>query len=225
MYHSVIFDGLDAYETWNIVPAERPVISTPSQKTQTLDIPGADGSLDVSDVLTGHPTFNNRTGSIEFIVLNDEIDYNWVKKRDEFIRFLHAKRHKVILEDDPNYYYYGKTTAEWSTQKDWSRLTVNYEFEPYKYGMVEYEVDIVPNLSFGVSKSFFGDMPFDPTFTRLTNPEVEVGVTIATASKYVETVLHPGDTKLYEMNVYQEDVTFAFSGNSKLRMSFRKGVL
>lgn len=71
MMHSVTFGDKNSYDEWRIVPTSRPVINPPAKKKKTLEIPGANGSLDISDSLTGFPVFENRTGSIEFIVLND----------------------------------------------------------------------------------------------------------------------------------------------------------
>lgn len=65
MYHSVFFGGKNTWDDWHIVPSSRPVIKPPTKKTNYLDIPGADGNLDLSEALTGYPVYNNREGSIE----------------------------------------------------------------------------------------------------------------------------------------------------------------
>ena len=72
-YHSVNFGDKNTWDDWKLVPSNRPVIDPPTQKTNYIDIPGADGSLDISTALTGYPVYNDRVGSIEFIVMNDYI--------------------------------------------------------------------------------------------------------------------------------------------------------
>ena len=225
MYHSVLFDGLDCFDEWNIVPSSRPVIASPSQKTSSLEIPGANGSLDTSDILAGHPTFNNRTGSIDFYVLNDEDDYDWVKKKNTFMRFLHGQKHRLVLEDEPDWFYYGRFTGEWQTNSDWSHFVVSYNLDPYKYSTILYRMQIPTNFTFQMTADQIGDMPFDPTFSRVSNPNVTLTINVTKDSGDQTLYLYPGDTKLYELNIYQEDVTFEFSGNSIVQMEFRKGML
>ena len=77
MYHSVTFGDKNTWDDWRLVPASRPVFNPPAQKVKTLEIPGGDGVIDLSQSLTGYPVYQNRTGSIEFIVMNDFIqNYN-----------------------------------------------------------------------------------------------------------------------------------------------------
>lgn len=80
--HSVTFGDKNSYDEWRIVPTSRPVIAPPAVKKKTLEIPGANGVLDISSSLTGFPVFENRTGSIEFVVLNDW-DYDGVAEAAE----------------------------------------------------------------------------------------------------------------------------------------------
>lgn len=64
-------------DDWRLVPASRPLFNPPAQKVKTLDIPGGDGVIDLSQALTGYPVYQNRTGSIEFIVMNDFKPCTW----------------------------------------------------------------------------------------------------------------------------------------------------
>ena len=70
MYHSITFGDKNTWDDWQIVPSSRPVFNPPSLKRKLLDIPGADGSIDLSESLTGSPVYTNREGSLEFIVMN-----------------------------------------------------------------------------------------------------------------------------------------------------------
>lgn len=159
MYHSLIFiekkywdnfleddmDGdqivlsrkeklMNTWDEWKIVPSSRPVFNPPKQKTQYLDIPGADGSLDVSEALTGYSVFENREGSIEFYVTNDYKKYRWQVVYENISNFLHGQQMRCILEDDPGYFYEGRFQVDsWASEKDYSKITINYNVKPYKY--------------------------------------------------------------------------------------------
>ncbi len=75
MYHSVNFyDGttkFNAYSTWGLVPETRLIVAPPEPKTKYLDLPGNNGTIDLTESLTGYPTFNDREGEWTFYVLND----------------------------------------------------------------------------------------------------------------------------------------------------------
>ena len=71
MYHSITFGDKNTWDDWHLVPASRPLFNPPTVKTKIIDIPGANGNLDLSDSLTKYPVYNNREGQIEFIVMND----------------------------------------------------------------------------------------------------------------------------------------------------------
>lgn len=132
MYHSVTFGEKNTYDDWRLVPSSRPLFNPPAQKVTTLDIPGGDGLIDLSEALTGYPVFQNRTGSMEFIVLNDFRP--WQVAYSDIMNYLHGRKMRAILEDDPLYFYEGRFTVnKWASQKDWSRITIDYDVGPYKW--------------------------------------------------------------------------------------------
>ena len=107
-------------------PASRPLFNPPAQKVKTLDIPGGDGVIDLSQALTGYPVYQNRTGSIEFIVMNDFKP--WHMAYSDIMDYLHGQTMRAILEDDPEYFYEGRFTVNaWKSEKDWSRLVIDYD--------------------------------------------------------------------------------------------------
>lgn len=144
MYHSITFMNVDdtavrknTLEDWHLIPSSRPVITPPKVQTKYVDIPGADGSLDLTDYLAGRPTFSDREGTIEFIVLNDYniegYNYNWSSLYSEIMTYLHGWQKIMILEDDPDYFYKGRFSVDsWTTDQNNSKITVGYKLWPYK---------------------------------------------------------------------------------------------
>ena len=83
MYHSVTFGDKNTWDDWKLVAAERPFVAPPTPKTNMVDIPGASSELDFSEELTGYPTYENRTGSIEFTITDQYLSYQemiWKRK-------------------------------------------------------------------------------------------------------------------------------------------------
>lgn len=144
MYHSITFGDKNTWDDWCLIPNGRPIFVPPTQKTNYLDIPGGNGSLDMSEALTGYPVFNDREGSFSFIIMNKgasmypECDPNTLDGIYETIlSYLHGKTMRAVLEDDPMFFYKGRFAVGSITPgADWSTIEIAYHVEPYKYSIL-----------------------------------------------------------------------------------------
>lgn len=129
--HAITIGDKNTYKDWKLIPTSRPLINPPTPKTNYVDIPGMDGSLDYTEVLAGIK-YNNRQGSWEFIVLNGYAE--WQNRYSEIMNYIQGKKFRVILEDDPDYYYICRLSMNsWQSDKDWSKIVIDYIAEPFKY--------------------------------------------------------------------------------------------
>ena len=141
MYHSITFGDKNTWEDWHLVPETRPVIAPSEPKLNQIDVPGADGVLDITEALTGYPFYNNRQGSLDFIVVNDmyyQVDKHeeWYVTYSKIMNYLHGKKMRMILEDDKQYYYEGRFSVnQWQSDKNYSRITIDYDVGPYKWNL------------------------------------------------------------------------------------------
>lgn len=137
MYHSITFTvGSTSKNTWNqfhLIPSTRPVVAQPTPTFKYVDIPGRDGSIDLTNYLIGRPTYSDRSGSFKFYVANDY--GRWEKRKLDLAKFFDGKKEmKMELEDDPHYYYLGRFyLADWTPGASNSEVTINYRVKPYKY--------------------------------------------------------------------------------------------
>lgn len=131
MYHSVTFGEKNSWDDWHLIPTSRPVINPPQVVTNYVEIPGMDGAYDMTEWLSGRPIYKNRTGSLEFAVANDYTD--WVTAYSRISNYLHGQSMRVILEDDPEYFYKGRMSVnKWKSDKWYSIITINYVLDPWK---------------------------------------------------------------------------------------------
>lgn len=129
--------SINTWDDWHLIPTSRPVFQQGTVKTNYIDVPGADGQLDLTESLTGYPVFNNREGSLEFIVANG-YRRSWAEGFSRFANWLHGKKLRVVLDDDPEYFYEGRFSLnEWKSNNDgtWSNVTIDYNLKPYKYSV------------------------------------------------------------------------------------------
>lgn len=122
---------VNTWTDFHIAPKERLSVATPPVKTNYVEIPGMNGSLDYTEVLAGEPLYGNRTGSWEFIVVNGFAA--WYSIYDQMRTLLHGKKVNVILREQPNYIYTGRLELDqWKSEEHNSSITINYNFNPFK---------------------------------------------------------------------------------------------
>lgn len=143
MYHSITFGDKNTWDDWCLIPTLDPIISPPTVKTNFIDVPGSNGSLDMSEILTGYPVYNNREGSLSFIAMNRSAslqpECNPLKFRDliaDIMDYLHGHKMNMVLEDDPDYYYSGRFELENANANiNFNEIVIKYILEPYKWSI------------------------------------------------------------------------------------------
>lgn len=149
MFYSIRFDKVidgvphprNTWGDWHLIPSSRPDVNLPSMRTNYVDIPGRNGQLDLSDYLTGGPTYEDRTGSWEFIVVSEYegkiIDSRpWIERKNEIVDFLNGSEIFVNLENIDHYHYRGRVFVDsggWKTGQSFSTITLSYKLRPFKY--------------------------------------------------------------------------------------------
>lgn len=123
----------NTYDDWKLIPESRPVIAPASYKANQIDIPGADGSEDLTTALTGYPVFSNRTGSNKYIVEPDTYDC-WLDVYSEIMNRINGQKLKMYFDDEePEYYYEGRWKVDsWENGDNWPGVSISYEVYPYK---------------------------------------------------------------------------------------------
>lgn len=137
MYYSITFgEGSNirnTWDDWHLIPTSRPLVSPPEVKTEFVDIVGTDGSLDLTEALSG-VNFKDREGEWEFKVANGYQEWNVLYT--DILSFINGKNLKIQLESDPGFYYYGRlSVTEWisSESEGFSSVKIKYIVEPFKY--------------------------------------------------------------------------------------------
>lgn len=126
----------NSWEKWHLIPTSRPVIQPAPLKENTIEVPGANSVIDLTEIPRGFPTFGNRTGSLEFYVDNSDPSYDWASVYDRLKSYFHGTKLKMYLQDDTSSYYYGRWTVnQWKTSKEMSTISLDYNLDPFMYSM------------------------------------------------------------------------------------------
>lgn len=163
----VLFGTKHSFDDWGLMLKNRPVISPPTPKTKYVDVPGADGALDLTKALTGYVQYNNRKITFEFVAMAGYA--KWPAIYSDIMDAVHGQVVEIVFDDDPNYYYKGRVTVEDSNAENAAAetLTITAEVEPYK--MSKTLDTTYSNLTVSTNRtvSVYCDslMPTIPTFT------------------------------------------------------------
>lgn len=116
--------------------ATQPTKDPPKVKGVYVNIPGADGVLDLTESVDGEVTYENRTIRMEFAAKVDEA------ARDNFMETVNADLHgrvlrmypdRAIYTDLPEFYYEGRVSVQWTDQTYWKlHCVITMDATPYK---------------------------------------------------------------------------------------------
>lgn len=234
MYHSITLGDKNTWDNWHLIPKSRPLFNPPSVKTNYIEIPGGDGSLDLTTALTGRPVYKNRTGSWEFYVENGFKD--WAVLYSEIMTYLHGQKLKAILEDDPGYYYEGRFAVNaWKSDSNWSIITIDYEVAPHKRSLIAAGDDwLWDTFNFETDEiRSYTDLPVNGSLTiniigdTLFVPPTIVASTAGMSVTYKGNTytLEKGNNYISELTTSEGENTFLFNGTGTITILYERGML
>lgn len=233
--HGIIFKRKHTWRDWGLVPTSRPVFNPPSVKTIYVDIPGADGKLDLTEDLNGCVNYENRTGSFEFYVANTK---KWIAVYSEIMSYLHGKKLEAVLDDDINYKYVGRFFVNnWKSGEYNSVITIDYDVEPYK---IELSSSLEPwewdsfNFETGVIREY-KEVPINGTLDfmipgtqKRTVPTIIADVVSGTMTVEFEGVSYQiknGENRIVQMLIKEGENHLVFKGKGTISVDYRGGML
>lgn len=149
----LLLNGVNTWDEWHLIPSSRPTIAMPGVSEKYIEIPGRDGSIDLSDWLAGRPIYGDRQGSLEFYHQNGYED--WETVRRAMAHYFHGRTLKMILEDDPGYYYEGRFKLnEWKSEASHSKVVIDYRLKPYKWHVRPQIAESQPFDGFGLERDY-----------------------------------------------------------------------
>lgn len=129
----ILFDNLHSYNDFSLILTSK-TIGQPVIKTEYVEVLGADGQLDLTDAF-GDVKYNNRKLTFVFSIKEDKEDYLTVYSG--ILSNIHGKKMKIVLDDDPNFYYIGRVNvSDYNSSKRIGNITIEVDAEPYKYKQI-----------------------------------------------------------------------------------------
>lgn len=237
MVYGVTFGEKHSFNDWRLLLSERPNISPPEVKTDYIDIPGGDGSLDFTESLSGDVKYKTRLLECTFVTLKTR--KKWTDLYSEIMDCLHGQKMKIILDEDPGFYYIGRVSVnEWKSSEKYSTIVVDAEVDPYKYerfsSLEEWEWDSF-NFENGIIRDY-KDLEVNGSLSitiegrrKRIIPEITVSSSDGSGMQ-VEFegntyALEDGTTRILNISIKEGANTLNFTGNGTVSIDYRGGRL
>lgn len=218
MERHFILDKFNTWYDWRLILTGKE-ITPPEPKTNYVDIEGMNGSLDLSEALTGEVTYSDRTISASFWT-----DDGTRKDREKLLRdiriALHGKKIKIIDPDDPEHYFYGRISIK--SERNiipYAEFTIEAICEPWRYA--------VDNTLRGIDVR-----SQTPTALVIHNngvktlcPEISVSGTVDITYNGVKTTLITGTYKISDIKLYHGVNIIEVSGNGSVVFAYKEADL
>lgn len=212
--NGVKFGDKHTFDDWGLVLIEKS-IGLPEPKTSGLEIEGADGELDTSEILTGEIKFHNRLLTFKFTIMDDYEDFD--DKVTAIANYLHGKKMKIIRDEDNLHYFYGRCAInEWLTDRRIGQIAISCNCEPYKYDLNETVIRATINGTTRIN--VYGKRKtVSPVITVTGNVSLSIG------NDSIE--LYEGDNEILDFYIREGNNMLTFTGVGTVEISYMGGEL
>lgn len=214
-----VFDNYNTWTDWGLILTSKTDIDPPEVKTNYVEIDGMNGSLDLSEALSGEPTYKNRTFSATFATWAGTYD-----ERRALIRsitaVLHGRKMNIFEPDDLNHYFQGRVIIKSVKHTvPLSEITMECTCDPWRYELQEttHVIDINSATPESVQLFNSGRKTVCPTLTVSGDLSFTCcGVT----SEATDGIYHVATFKLYS-----GANTIQVAGSGTLTLTYRRADL
>lgn len=131
-----LLDKFNTWYDWRLILTAKDV-TPPEPKTNYVELDGRDGTLDLSESLTGEITYKDRTVTATFWT-----DAGSYKDRERLLHTiaasLHGKKIKIVEPDDPDHYFYGRVQINSQTNiTAYAEFSIEATCEPWRYALTD----------------------------------------------------------------------------------------
>lgn len=203
----LIVNGVDLSIRFQMVLLDGYTLEPPEPKTYTVDIPGGNGVIDLTEALTGDVAYKNRKQEFTFAVIDVK---NFEKVKTEVSNFLHGRAFDYTMTMDPGYTYHGRFFVD------------SYSHEAYANGLLgqfKVKVDANPyklkeHCAYRLNATG-GKLYRFESGRRPVHPVLECSQPCFVAFKGVETVIPAGTYRLNDI-VFYNGVNEIYLNTSRL---------
>lgn len=194
-------------------------IGMPKIKTHYLDLPLESAVIDVSEAVTGRPSYGTRPLRL-YLGKKDKFPHVWAEMTTKVASAIHGRRLPITLSFDPDYYYMGRIECE-TDKIDYRRsiYPITVTCDPYKYFWRPTQRTVTVDGTATINLENM-DMITSPTFTTTAS-----GITVSCNGVAARTILPGTDINIPEILLMPEKNQLTFMGSGTVKIKYQEGVL
>lgn len=133
MGYGITFDDkFHTYKDWGLKLLSF-YMPLPAVKENCIDVPGMDGTLDLTDVF-GRSLYSDRDGIEIVFDLLDGSYSKWFAVCEKISAVLHGRKTKMVIDDESGRFYNVRLGVDYQKSNPvMSQITLSGKAEPYKY--------------------------------------------------------------------------------------------
>lgn len=210
---TVKFDTKDSYTDYGLY-LQPYTIPMPDIKSNYIDIAGADGTLDLTEVF-GRVRFMDRTFTLDLRAF--DLDQDFHSTVTTFANAVHGKKVKMTFSDDPDYYYYGRVDVDTVSPLVFvGVITVFITAEPWKYktNVTSVTEEVTTSKIITLTND---RMPTIPAITVSAEMSLAWGTYTVTLAAGTHTVL--------DLELQQGNTSITVTGAGTITFAYQEGAL
>lgn len=202
------------YDDWGAFLAPGWSLSSAEAKTEIVEVPGRDGVIDLSEVLTGEVRYNNRYFRCQLIVPPPR--KNWEETRREIEQHCNGKRVKIWTPESDTHHAIGRVSCDFMINRTHAVMTLTADCEPWLYRNNETVLNICVEHIFegNLYNDFRRVMPTIETSNHIVITVNDVRYGVMAGKKYRgDIILNAGDN------------AFKIEGHANVKISYQEAIL
>lgn len=140
MIYGVQIDDKNTLTDWGMILLQDLNIGEAKAKTQYIDVPEADGALDLTNALTPVPVYEMRQISFSLFAGKQpggqggpQTEHDFARTRAALSGYCSGKKRRVWFPDDPEHYFLGRLQVGGKSGYNSGQVTVTMQAEPWRY--------------------------------------------------------------------------------------------
>lgn len=212
----ITFGSFHTYNDFNLILSGKE-IEAPAVKEKRVEIEGADSDLDLTDFF-GEPKYSNARHKFSFTTVCKGTEF--LSAFSAIKNALHGKKMRVILDDDPSFFYVGRIfVSKFTDERNIGILQIEADCEPYKYKLQPTIMSVTVNGTQAVSLT---------NTRKRAVPEVVIDTAGSMRLEYQGSNiwdLGSGSYTLPELELVEGENIVTVTGTGTVTFTYREGAL
>lgn len=211
----VLFDRLHSYHDLRLILSALDIPAA-VPKTNYVDIPGGDGSIDMTQT-HGDVKYKDRDCKFTFTAIPVK-ESEWESLKTKVNNAINGKTFRITLDKDPGYYYLGRCEIDgYSINKRLRQIVVKARVNPWKFKQNETVATFALSETEKIVTLSNGRRPICPVITCTDN-----AVVVFDGHSYE---LEAGSHKVLNIRFTEGQNTLKVSGNGTITFTYQEGDL